>query len=73
MKQLFTNAATSLIIKPREVFINLYLDGGVSGGMHDILVDARQQRWRKGDMGGITIRVARDEHGDFIIEKVEEF
>lgn len=57
---------------PTEVFVNLYLEGQVTGTTsYTSLEFARTARLSY--VGGVTLRIARDVAGDFTVTKEEEF
>ena len=62
--------------EPVERFLNAYLEGRGSqmlGYDQATLEGARRVRDSGAGEHGITLRIARDVNGDFIVEKVEEF
>ena len=62
-KQLVVGNTTAPMYKREQVYLNLYLNGGLAGEVRCTLDPVR----------GITLQLSRDEQGNFSVEKVEEF
>ena len=73
MKKLTCNSGVfaSEKIEPADMFLNLYIHATAAGSAQSDLGQARNARPPVNS--GITIKITRDDQGDFSIEKVEEF
>lgn len=73
MKKLTLDEPMTVKCKPSSQFLNLYCgDADVFVVVTHLSLKSAQSTRGAGD-SGITVRIDRDEHGDFTITKVEEF